>query len=110
LREHSLLVALFSIVAIAAYGFELFNLNLTIDEELHAFWSQANAWIAQGRWGMFLLNRFLIPYPIVPFVPLFVALVFHVAAVLILLCAWGVESKLQEVAVGTRSPDVEKSR
>jgi Glucosyl transferase GtrII len=101
LKEHSRLVALLPGVAIAAYGFELFNLNLTIDEELHAFASQDTMWIAQGRWGMFLLNRLLIPYPIVPFVPLFVALVFHVAAVLILLCAWGVESKRQEVAVGS---------
>lgn len=100
LREHSPLVALLAIVAIAAYGFELFNFNLTIDEEIHAFSSQANVWIAQGRWGMFLLNTLLIPYPIIPFVPLFVALVFHIAAVLILLRAWGVESKLQEAAVG----------
>src|SRR4029077_20204938 len=100
LREHSALVALLAIVAIAAYGFELFNFNLTIDEELHAFSSQANRWIAEGRWGMFLLNTLLIPYPIIPFVPLFVALVFHIAAVLILLHAWGVESKLQEAAVG----------
>jgi hypothetical protein len=100
LREHSPLVALLAIVAIAAYGFELFNFNLTIDEEIHAFSSQAHTWIGQGRWGMFLLNTLLIPYPIIPFVPLFVALVFHIAAVLILLRAWGVESKLQAAAVG----------
>ena len=42
-------------------------------------------WITEGRWGMFVLNRLLIPYPIIPFVPLFVALVSHVTAVLILL-------------------------
>jgi hypothetical protein len=76
LSEHSLLVALLSAVAVAAHGFELFNFNLTIDEEIHAFSSQAYTWIAQGRWGMFLLNALLIPHPIIPFVPLFVALVF----------------------------------
>ena len=101
LKEHCRLAALLSGVAIAAYGFELFNLNLTIDEEIHAFASQDTMWIAQGRWGMFVLNRLLIPYPIIPFVPLFVALVSHVTAVLILLYAWGVESKLQEAAVGS---------
>ena len=85
LKEHYRLAALLSGVAIAAYGFELFNLNLTIDEEIHAFASQDTMWIAQGRWGMFVLNRLLIPYPIIPFVPLFVALLSHVAAVLILL-------------------------
>jgi hypothetical protein len=100
LREHSPLVVLLAVVAVAAYGFELFNFNLTIDEEIHAFSSQAYTWIAQGRWGMLLLNTLLIPYPIIPFVPLFVALVFHIAAVLILLHVWGVESKLQEAAVG----------
>ncbi len=101
LKEHGLLVALLSGVAIAAYGFELFNLNLTIDEELHGFAYHDTMWIAQGRWGMFLLNRLLIPYPTIPFVPLFVALVFHVAAVLILLGVWGVASKLEQVAVGS---------
>ena len=61
LKEHCRLAALLSGVAIAAYGFELFNLNLTIDEEIHAFASQDTMWIAQGRWGMFVLNRLLIP-------------------------------------------------
>jgi hypothetical protein len=94
-----LITVLFSIV-IAAYGFELFNLNLTIDEEVHAGSSRANQWIKQGRWGMYLLNCFLLPQPVIPFVPLFTALVFHFLAILLLLNSWGGESKLEKLMIG----------
>jgi|SRR5208283_443359 len=99
-KDNALLVALLASIAISAYGFELFNLNLTIDEEVHAFSFPGYQWISQGRWGMFLLNKFLIPYTVIPFVPLFVALVFHVAAFLMLLRSWGVKSNLEQITVG----------
>ena len=66
-------------VTICAYGFELFNFNLTIDEEIHATRiAPALAWITQGRWGTYVLNKFLLPYTVIPFVPLFTALLFHI--------------------------------
>jgi len=100
LNQNLIVVTVLTSVVIAAYGFELFNLNLTIDEEVHAFSSQEYAWIAQGRWGMFLLNKFLLPQPVIPFVPLFVALLFHVLAIFLLLNSWDVDSQLEMLMIG----------
>jgi len=95
------LILALAAVALAAYGFELFNNNLTIDEEIHAVVSGgALSWVAIGRWGLYLLNQFLLPYTVVPFVPLFLALAFHIAAVVVLLECWQVRSKLDQVIVG----------
>ena len=102
IKEHTALVLALAVVAIAAYGFELFNLNITIDEEMYATYSGPEfGWLIQGRWGMYLLNRFLFPYTVLPFVPLFVALLFHIAAMVLLLEAWEVKSRLTQVIVGS---------
>jgi hypothetical protein len=89
-----------AVIAIAAYGFELFNLNITLDEEIFAFKSAPLEWMVQGRWGMYLLNKYLLPYVVVPFVPLFLALVFHIGAVLLMLNGWGVKSKPEQIIIG----------
>lgn len=57
------------------YGYEIFNFNLTIDEELHLGYRNAIVdWIGEGRWGMYLLS-FFIPTTIVPVVSVFIGLV-----------------------------------
>lgn len=99
-NQNVLLVSTLVAVLIAAYGFELFNLNLTIDEEMHAISSQLGRWIEEGRWGMYLLNRFLIPQPVIPFVPLFTALTFHLLAILLLINSWEVDSEPEKFMVG----------
>jgi len=104
LKGNAYLVFVLSIVALMAYGFELFNFNLTIDEEIHALFSgPAYPWVVQGRWGMYLLNKFLLSYTVMPFVPLFLALIFHICAILLLLDGWGVKSKLERAIVGSLS-------
>lgn len=101
LKEHTELILALSVAVIAAYGFELFSLNITIDEEIFATYSEPIfAWLIQGRWGMYVLNRFLFPYTVLPFVPLFVALVFHMAAMLLLLEVWEVKSTPAQLVVG----------
>lgn len=58
-------------IGLLTYGFNLFNLHLSIDNELAGFTDNlVNAWLAQGRWGTYLLNRFLLPHPIIPIVPM----------------------------------------
>ncbi len=95
------LIGYLSTVALACYGFELFNLHLTIDEEVHAYASRSEEWIQQGRWGMYLLSRFLFPQPVIPFAPLFVALTSHLLAVVVLLHAWGIKDKFATMSAGT---------
>jgi hypothetical protein len=55
-------------VVVLSYGYEIFNFNLTIDEELHVVRAGRvhMDWAAQGRWGMALLNYFVLQNPIVP--------------------------------------------
>jgi len=103
LKENAALVAVLASLAVAAYGFELFNLNLTIDEEVQAFLPYGRHYISHGRWGLFLLNKFLLPFPIIPFVPLFIALVFHIGAILMLLRCWEVEAKPDRLVAGALS-------
>ncbi len=58
------------IVVLFAHGYEIFNLHLTIDEELHLDMRRrdiARLWLAQGRWGMGLLSA-LLPSTVVPVV------------------------------------------
>ncbi len=63
-------------VLFLSYGYEIFNFNLTIDEEIHALDSgKWNEWIAQGRWGMALLNYALLPNPITPVVSTFLGVI-----------------------------------
>jgi hypothetical protein len=53
-------------VILMAHGYEIFNLHLTIDEELHiGNHDIAMAWVGQGRWGMGLLSA-LLPSSVVP--------------------------------------------
>ena len=75
--RHSEIFFYFAIAAVIflSYGYEIFNFNLTIDEEIHAIHSgQWMAWLAQGRWGLALLNYVLVQNPIVPVVSIFLGL------------------------------------
>lgn len=101
LKENIYLINVLFAATIAVYGFELFNFNLTIDEEIYAFYNgPAIEWIEQGRWGMYALNRFLLPYTVVPVVPLLLALIFHLLSILLMLDAWNVKSKFDRVVLG----------
>lgn len=56
------------IVVLAAHGYEIFSLHLTIDEEIHiGAKSVAGEWASQGRWGMAWLSL-LLPSSVVPVV------------------------------------------
>lgn len=101
IKENIYLILILCGVALAVYGFELFNFNITMDEELSALRADANlSWVVQGRWGMYMLNKFLLPRNVIPFVPLGLALFFHIGAILIILESWKVKFSLERVAIG----------
>jgi hypothetical protein len=102
LEENKYVIIFISLAALCAYGFELFNFNLTIDEEVAANLSGPNlAWISQGRWGMYLLNKFFLPFTVIPFVPLFLALIFHLGAILIILTGLEINGKFEKIIIGS---------
>ncbi|TPI71980.1 glucosyltransferase domain-containing protein [Mesorhizobium sp. B2-8-9] len=53
-------------IFVAMYFSELASFSLSIDEEVAAFRTDSSIWIAQGRWGAYLIERFLIPNPVMP--------------------------------------------
>ncbi|MDR7222769.1 glucosyltransferase domain-containing protein [Aminobacter aminovorans] len=63
-RQASILFAIFC----AIYFFELASFPLSIDEELAAFRTDASVWVAQGRWGAYLIETIIMPQPILPFI------------------------------------------
>jgi len=99
-KKNSTIILILAIIIIAAYGFDLFNLNLTIDEEIHSFYNPPETWIRQGRWAIYLLRKLLLPYTTVPFIPLFLGLCFHLAGMLILVEVWGLKRAWHKVLVG----------
>jgi hypothetical protein len=74
-RANKGLIAYLVIVAVVAFGYDLAGFSLKTDAELHAVDPGAKlTWIQQGRWAMYLLNTSLLPDPVMPVVPVMVAL------------------------------------
>ena len=87
-RESSDAIFYFVLAAVVflSYGYEIFNFNLTIDEEIHANdYVQWHVWIAQGRWGMALLNFAIVQNPVIPVVSTFLGVVGLVLGIVLLL-------------------------
>jgi hypothetical protein len=72
------------LINLLTYGFNLFDVRLSIDNEITGFEDLTpTVWLAKGRWGTHLLSRFVLPHPIIPVVPMAIAMVgFSVAYVL----------------------------
>ncbi len=62
-QKLSVLLAVFT----GIYLVELVSLPLSIDEEYAATGGTLGLWIPQGRWAMYLFERFVLPQPIIPF-------------------------------------------
>jgi len=69
----------------AVYFVELATFPLSIDEELFALSDKPEVWIAQSRWGAYLVEAFFLPQPIIPFLPPMIFGVCCVASYLLLL-------------------------
>lgn len=63
------------VLAFIAYGYDLFSFAMKIDSENHAVSAGEKVqWIQQGRWGMYYLNRYLLPDAIMPFIPVLIGM------------------------------------
>lgn len=68
LRDYVTLFAIFTLL----YLFKLSSFSISIDDEMAAVRDVADVWLRQGRWGVYLLERFIISQQVVPFFPFFV--------------------------------------
>ncbi len=73
-------------LGILAFGYELFNFTLSIDE-VGATWSKfsdlSKLWVQQGRWSNFFLFNLFLRESLIPFIPTLVAVVFLIISCLI---------------------------
>lgn len=58
-------------IFIGLYFFEMASFPFSIDEELAIArgGTYAHVWVGQGRWGAYLIEAFVLPRPIIPFLP-----------------------------------------
>lgn len=77
LVKQSKYLLLFAVlIVLVSYGYEIFGFSLRIDSEFSAETAGAKeAWLAQGRWGMYFLNCYLLPDVVMPVIPVLLAVV-----------------------------------
>src|SRR6185295_5632428 len=59
-------------IFVVFYFSELADFSLSIDEEKALFRVNPEVWAVQDRWLAYLIERFILPPPVLPFFPLFV--------------------------------------
>lgn len=88
-------------VAVACYGIRLFNMALTLDEELQSVSTGADlTWIQQDRWGMYLLNAVVLRMPVVPHISTLLGLAALALATTIAIRLWEGGGRGQTAARG----------
>jgi hypothetical protein len=65
LRALGILLLIFA----AFYAVKLATPSLAIDDEMAVFRDKADYWIGQGRWMTYLVERYALPQPVLPFLP-----------------------------------------
>jgi hypothetical protein len=90
-RSRALHLFLFSLlIGMLTYGFAIFSFTLTIDQEIAALApNPALSWLAQGRWGTYLLNTLLFPHPIMPVLPTTIFVAALAASYVLTSITWG---------------------
>lgn len=80
-------------ITIIAFGFEIFNISISIDEEVASVVDQPmKVWLSMDRWGMYLLNALFHPGPPLPFFHFSMGLVSNLVAFLIVTHIWDFSS------------------
>ena len=67
LKNNLVTICVLALIALTAYGYELFNIHITIDEENAALRSSITlGFIEQGRVGAYVISRLLLPKQVIP--------------------------------------------
>lgn len=89
-RENWVVFAIALAVSLLCYGIDVFNLGISLDEESQTVGvGPVVQWIHQDRWGMYLLNKFLLPMPTVPYISLMIGLISVSLSATIAVESWG---------------------
>lgn len=65
------------LLAVVAFGYELFNFTLSPDEEINSFnkATESSVYLIVGRWGIYYLNHLVSPESVLPYFPFLISLV-----------------------------------
>ncbi|MCL6479815.1 MAG: glucosyltransferase domain-containing protein [Peptococcaceae bacterium] len=85
-KSHAIKILFLVLIIALCYGYEIFNFNMTIDEEIHSdYVGWIAGWNSQGRWGMGLLSVLLMPSTVVPTVSVLIGLCLTLLAFYVIL-------------------------
>ena len=85
LRELAVLI----FIGAVFYGYFLSTFSLSIDNESAALRQDSGVWVSQGRWFTYLIERFLLQQPSVPFAPYVLLIIAFAVSYLALVKAHG---------------------
>ncbi len=108
LRRHGFIIGSAFFISILAFGYELFNFSLSIDDEAASLMSasEMKSAIVTGRWAFYFLNFFFHPYSVMPYYTTALALFFLAssAALFIIYQQGNLSAKLVFLAIFISSP------
>lgn len=76
-------------IVLALNLYSLSSFSLSIDDEYAAFRDRPDVWIGQGRWTVYLVERFVFSQPVMPYVPNLVFSVLIALAYMLIVRAHG---------------------
>lgn len=78
------------LAGVLSYGIDLFNLSVSLDEEAQStVRGGVIQWVHQDRWAMYLINAFVLPTPMVPFISVLMGIVGLALSAVLAIELWG---------------------
>ncbi len=62
-------IGFLSLLGAMLYSYFLTNFSFSIDDEFAALRHDPAVWVGQGRWLVYLVEKYVLPQPAVPFAP-----------------------------------------
>lgn len=85
-------IGFLSLLGAILYSFFLTNFSFSIDDEFAALRHDPAVWVGQGRWLVYLVEKFILPQPAVPFAPYLLLIVSLAVSYALLLRAHGYQT------------------
>ncbi|MDX9960839.1 MAG: glucosyltransferase domain-containing protein [Aliarcobacter sp.] len=85
-------VFIYFLIGFIFHIFEISNFLISVDDEYGAFRINPEAWISDGRWTAFFIEKFIFDQPTIPFVPNIVSCALMSLSFLFLLKAHNIKS------------------
>jgi hypothetical protein len=85
-------IGFLSLLGAILYSYFLTNFSFSIDDEFAALRHDPAVWVGQDRWLVYLVEKWILPQPAVPFAPYMILIVLLAVSYALLLRAHGVQT------------------